>query len=159
MACRALLPLGIFGIVAALLLTFLSSRLHVTAPYTSYLVREVVDGYASPWVYTDLAFGSQSFKVLLDTGSSDAWLVLSDFTCFINHKAHPKADCNVGPPYHIDDDLTEIPGEIFHARYSPMVAAGFPGMVPITLAGVTTTAEVGVVNRLVSRQILLREHN
>jgi hypothetical protein len=30
------------------------------------------------------------------------------------------------------------------------MAAGFPGITPITLAGLTTTAEVGVVNVLVS---------
>jgi hypothetical protein len=58
MACRVLLPLGIFGLITALLLTFLSSRRHVTAPYSSDFMREVVDGYNSYFVYTDLAFSS-----------------------------------------------------------------------------------------------------
>jgi hypothetical protein len=51
----------------------------------------------------------------------------------------------------IDNNLTNIPGEIFHIGYSGSnMAAGFPGITPITLAGLTTTAEVGVVNVLVS---------
>ena len=105
---------------------------------------------AHPFVYTDIAFGSQSFKVLVDTGSSDTWLASSDFTCIINQKGHPQADCDIGPLYHIDDAFTEIPREMLHVLYSPMHITGIPGTAPVTLAGLTITAEVGVVNRLVS---------
>jgi hypothetical protein len=140
MPCRQLLPFCLFSIIAALQIPFLSSRLPANnAPYTSSLVR------VNSFVFTDLAFGNQTFKVSVDTGSSDTWLVSSDFACIIKDVERPQAACGVGLLYDVEDGFTETRGEVFHAWYEPMVATGLPGMTSVTFAGLTVTAEVGVV--------------
>jgi hypothetical protein len=149
MNSQEVVPLGVLGIIVTILLTFFGSKLSAYGPYTTDLVR-----YSS-FVYTDIAFGSQSFKVMVDTGSSDTWLTTSNFACFVNQKAHPQADCKVGPLYYIDDSFTEIPNEVLHAGYEPMTASGFSGMAPIGVAGLKAIAQVGVVNRLVRSRIQL----
>jgi hypothetical protein len=123
-------------------------------PYSSNLIRP------SPFeqfVYTELAYGSQSFNVSVDTGSSDTWVVSTDFTCLIKQVPQPQKACNLGSLYDIEGNFTEIPGEQLHARYEPMVATGFPGIVPVTVAGLTIDAKVSVVTNLVNNFLMLVE--
>lgn len=146
MACRELLPLGTIGLLTAIVFTFLGSHFSVDTPYTSDLVRDP----ATRFLYTDLAIGTQSFKVNVDTGSSDAWVVSSDFTCIRDGKVVSQADCRLGSLYHADDSFTATRGVILHEGYSPMLATGFTGTAPIKLLSLEATAQVGIVNRLVS---------
>jgi hypothetical protein len=152
---------GPFGFLFELLFSLFNYKSSVNAPYTTinqpsttgnktYTSNLVRPSPFEPYIYTDLAFGSQSFKVLLDTGSSDTWLLSSEFTCLIGKAPQPQSECNAGPLYYIDGNFTEIPGQKLHAQYSRAVADGYPGTVPVTLAGLTTTAEVGIVEQLVS---------
>jgi len=149
MSCRELLPLGLLGgLVTALLFSILRTYFAGPRVYTSPLTR--VPGADRNQVLTKLSFGNQSFDVLVDTGSSDTWLVSTGFTCFEDRKVHPQADCRFGHPYEIDGSFTEIPREILHSGYSgTQLATGIVGQVPVTLAGITVSPHVGVVNHLV----------
>ena len=149
MSCRELLPLGLLGgLVATLLFSILKPYFAGPPVYTSLLTR--VPGADRNQLLTKLSFGNQSFDVLVDTGSSDTWLVSTGFTCFQDKKVHPQADCRFGYLYEIDGLFTEIPGEVLHVGYSgTQVATGIVGQVPVTLAGITVSSHVGVVNRLV----------
>jgi aspergillopepsin I len=149
MSCRELLPLGLLGgLVTALLFSILRTYFANPHVYTSPLTR--VPGADRNQLLTKLSFGNQSFDVLVDTGSSDTWLVSTGFTCFEHKKVHPQADCQFGHPYEIDGSFTEIPGEVLHSGYGgAQVATGIVGQVPVTLAGITVSSHVGVVNRLV----------
>ena len=140
------MPLTTIGILIAIIFTYLGSHFSVDRPYTSDLVRDP----GTRFLYTDLAIGTQSFKVTVDTGSSDAWVVSSDFTCIRNGKVLPQADCKIGPLYHADDSFTATPGVILHDRFTPMLVSGFTGKAPIKLLGLEAIAQVGIVNQLVS---------
>jgi hypothetical protein len=119
----------------------------VNAPYSSTLIRP---SPANQFVYTELAFGSQAFNIGVDTGSSDTWVVSSDFTCMINNASHVQKDCHVGRLYNFDGNFTQAPDEQLYAWYEPMVATGLPGFAPVTVAGLTVTAKVSVVTTLVN---------
>lgn len=135
-----LLPFYLFGIITALQIPFLSLRPAISDTLSTYnLLR------ASSYIFADLAFGNQNFKFLVDTGSSDTWVVLSDFECKINGAYHPQQDCKLGPLYNLEDGFTEIRDQALRAIYSSMAASGYPGTTSITLGGLTAVAEVGVV--------------
>ncbi|KAJ9612586.1 hypothetical protein H2200_004183 [Cladophialophora chaetospira] len=137
------------AISAALQAALLTTRPYV---YTTDLRRNGLHSWkgppASTFLFTDLAFGSQSFSVYVDTSSAETWLASSSFICDIDGKTHPQADCNIGPLYTLDEDFARIPGRIFRQRYAPMIASGFPGTVPVTIAGLTTTTAASVAENL-----------
>jgi Eukaryotic aspartyl protease len=55
------------------------------------------------FVFTNLAFDNQTFKVAVDTGSSDTWLVSSDFACIIKDIERPQAACEIDLLYDVED--------------------------------------------------------
>lgn len=69
---------------------------------------------------TDIQFGTQSFKVDVDTGSSDTWVPQTGFTC-VNETDDSTLDgsaCGFGATYNIDDTFTQIQDENFKASYN-----------------------------------------
>ena len=96
-----------------------------------------------------ISFGTQTFFVVVDTGSSDTWLVSSGFTC-VNQTTNAtltEADCLFGPYYNIDTSFTQIPNENFNLSYADgEYLNGIVGYDSVTLAGITVPKqEVGVV--------------
>ena len=98
---------------------------------------------------TGISFGTQTFDVVVDTGSSDTWLVSSGFTCLsqVANVTVPEADCLFGPLYTIDNSFTQILDENFHIRYADgEYLDGILGYDSVKLAGITVShQEVGVV--------------
>ena len=97
-----------------------------------------------------ISFGTQTFDVVVDTGSSDTWLVSSGFTC-VNQTTNAtleEADCLFGPYYTTDTSFTQIPDENFNISYADgEYLNGIVGYDSVTLAGLTVPKqEVGVVN-------------
>lgn len=83
--------------------------------------------------------GTQSFEVILDTGSSDTWLVEQGFKCFTvqNDTAVPYAECGFGPAYSREASFKTIPNELFNIEYGDgEFLYGIFGTETITLAGV-----------------------
>lgn len=90
---------------------------------------------------TNVSFGSQEFVAIVDTGSSDTWLVESGFTCVnqTNNATVTEADCYFGSSgYTPDSSFTQIPDENFNITYGDgEYLNGIEGVDAVTFAGIT----------------------
>lgn len=98
----------------------------------------------------DVTFGNQTFKLLVDTGSSDTYVVRNDFTC-IHPKTNlqlPQAEClHVPQGYNETSTYRLIPNKTFGVQYGNGIASGVMAYEDITFAGVTVPGqEVGIVD-------------
>lgn len=98
---------------------------------------------------TQISFGSQTFEVIIDTGSSDTWLATTGFTCVnqTDNATLTEADCYFGPLFQIDSSFTQIPDENFNITYADgEYLNGVVGFDSVTVAGIVVPKqEVGVV--------------
>jgi hypothetical protein len=99
---------------------------------------------------TDVAIGGQSFKLLVDTGSSDTWVVDSNFACAIG-----PGKCNYGAPYQLPGSFQKVEDVYFNIHYADgSGAAGDAGSDTVTVAGLTVTNQiVGMANYVNGRNI------
>jgi hypothetical protein len=88
---------------------------------------------------TDVTFGKQTFKLQIDTGSSDTWVAAKGFRC------HSEA-CVEGPQYKMPGTFVRIPGVDFNCSYGDgTIARGPLGEENVTVAGITVPgAFVGI---------------
>ncbi|KAL8996566.1 MAG: hypothetical protein Q9169_003961 [Polycauliona sp. 2 TL-2023] len=101
---------------------------------------------------TNITFGTRSFEALVDTGSSDTWVVESGFRC-VRGSAEitaPASSCGFGPPITAASSPTfkRIEGQSFKIAYADNTGVtGIVGTETVTLAGITVKdQEVGIVN-------------
>jgi hypothetical protein len=85
----------------------------------------------------DITFGTEDVQVILDTGSSDTWLIQKGFTCTdANGNTQSAATCNFGPVY--NGTITQTPNENFQISYGDgEFVNGIIGTQDVTLAGIT----------------------
>ncbi|KAI4723941.1 acid protease [Aureobasidium sp. EXF-10728] len=67
-----------------------------------------------------LTAGAETFEVVIDTGSSDTWLVNSQFTCVdpTNSAVQNEADCMFGPAYSLTSTAEQISNRNFNISYA-----------------------------------------
>ena len=86
-----------------------------TSNHTSNLTSlEVGEEFA-----TTIGFGNETFEVIVDTGSSDTWMVESGFSC-VNLEtgaAENETYCAFGPTYNVTSTFTKISNENFNISY------------------------------------------
>lgn len=70
--------------------------------------------------YTDITFGTEVFKVVVDTGSADSWLIEEGFQCVDVYSGltYPETKCAFGPPYKPSSTFTDVAGENFNISYA-----------------------------------------
>ena len=99
---------------------------------------------------TTVQFGTQSFQAIVDTGSSDTWVINNGFQCQdLTSGADVSAStCNFGPVYKKDSTFKQIPNENFHQAYtSGETLTGILGTENITVAGISVPKqEIALVN-------------
>ncbi|GAB7347353.1 hypothetical protein MBLNU459_g4289t1 [Dothideomycetes sp. NU459] len=99
---------------------------------------------------TTIEFGGQTFQAVLDTGSSDTWMVETAFECLgqLSRAPEPESYCRFGPTYNLSSTFTQIPNENFNITYGDgEFLTGLVGYEKITLANITVNKqEVGIVN-------------
>ncbi|KAI9815717.1 MAG: hypothetical protein M1827_002113 [Pycnora praestabilis] len=115
---------------------------------------QVGDAAVTPAEYgqvflTPIEFGSESFDVILDTGSSDTWLAQTGFQCISleTDAPVPESDCNFGPTWNVTSGFSQIANENFNITYGDgEFLLGVLGYQQVTFAGITLTQEVAAVN-------------
>jgi aspergillopepsin I len=98
---------------------------------------------------TNITFGEQTFVSIVDTGSSDTWVVEQGFQCVNITTGAPlsEADCFFGPTFTSDSTFTQIPNENFNITYGDgEFLTGIVGYEDVTLAGIKVRQEVALVN-------------
>ena len=83
---------------------------------------------------TEIEFGAETFTAVIDTGSSDTWLVENNFTC----TKGAQSACEFGTTYTRSSTFSPIPNENFEISYADgEFLNGIFGKEKVTLAGVT----------------------
>ncbi|MCJ1303494.1 hypothetical protein MMC08_006304 [Hypocenomyce scalaris] len=97
-----------------------------------------------------IEFGTETFEVVVDTGSSDTWLAETGFKCVDQYTdaAEPESYCLFGPTYNISSTFRPIANENFNITYGDgEFLTGTFGLEQVTLAGITVdNQQVAVVN-------------
>jgi hypothetical protein len=100
---------------------------------------------------TDIQWNGKTFTVIIDTGSSDTWLVEKDFKCLnVSTSAPlPQSACMFGPLYTRDHQFKQIKNENFNISYGDgEFLTGVFGNEAVTLAGITVEEQqVAIVNK------------
>ncbi|KAJ6599758.1 acid protease, partial [Mycena vulgaris] len=114
---------------------------------------EVLNGAAFDQEYVlNITVGGKVFNAILDTGSSDTWVVHDGFSCLdLNGTAVPAATCDFGPSHFNPADsptFQPFPNATFFVRYgSGEFLRGPAGFDTVTVAGLSVSQqEIGVPN-------------
>lgn len=98
---------------------------------------------------TNITFGHQTFVSIVDTGSSDTWVVQNGFQCvnITTEAPLPEAECAFGPPLASDAGFSQIPNQNFNITYGDgEFLTGIVGFEDVTLAGIKVRQEVALVD-------------
>lgn len=99
---------------------------------------------------TSINFGTETFEVIVDTGSSDTWLVETGFQCVdqYSNAAIPEKYCTFGPTYNITETFRPILYENFNITYGDgEYLTGTFGLEKVALAGITVDSQqIAIVN-------------
>lgn len=102
---------------------------------------------------TQLQFGTQpKVKVIVDTGSSDTWLIQSGFKCVdANGNSVSEATCNFGPVYSGGYTGGQIANQNFNISYGDgEFVTGTLGYSDVTVAGLTVKNQEVALGNYVS---------
>jgi aspergillopepsin I len=123
------------------------STAHLNHIRKSLNLQKRQDGESTPLIasgggveyLTQITFGQTNVDVIVDTGSSDTWLIESDFQCVnSNGASQAQSACNFGPTYPGTFGSSQIPNVNFNISYGDgeFVTGNF-GTINITVAGIT----------------------
>ena len=97
-----------------------------------------------------MKLGTQSFQAVVDTGSSDTWVIQNGYQCSDPSSGDilSTASCDFGPTYQKSSTFSQIPNENFHQSYDDGESlSGTLGTENVTIAGITVPQqEIAVVN-------------
>jgi aspergillopepsin I len=97
---------------------------------------------------TEITFGKETFLALVDTGSSDTWIVEKGFQCLsLGDASEPEAACNFGPTYTISKTFVQTPDENFNITYEDAeYLNGIIGTEDVTFAGLKLKQTVAIID-------------
>ncbi|KAF4237564.1 hypothetical protein CNMCM8980_004616 [Aspergillus fumigatiaffinis] len=98
---------------------------------------------------TSITIGNQTFEVVVDTGSSDLWVVRDGFICIDpeSRREVAQSECEFGPAYAPNTTFHEIVGELLDIKYADReILSGVIGTENVTLAGITVNQTIGVID-------------
>ncbi|QSZ35454.1 hypothetical protein DSL72_008324 [Monilinia vaccinii-corymbosi] len=99
--------------------------------------------------YTNLTVEGQTYPLVIDTGSSDTWIVKPNFTCLDSGIGAPTSQgaCLFGPGYAPGSGFKPIPNVHFNTTYpSGENLKGTFGFVEVNLGGITVNTQIATVD-------------
>lgn len=99
----------------------------------------------------EVQFGNQSFMLLVDSGSSDTWVVQTGFQCInsSNNAVQPQSECGYGSSYNPTSTFRPIKNQTFGVQYGTGIAMGIMGYEDLTIGGIAVTNQtVGIVTSI-----------
>jgi hypothetical protein len=93
---------------------------------------------------TEVTIGGQTFELIIDTGSSDTWVVETGFACtdFETGKAAAESACLFGPYYTKSSTFAQTTGETFSIEYGDLESlTGIIGTEDVTVAGIEVVGQ------------------
>jgi hypothetical protein len=105
---------------------------------------------------TEVTLGKSKFKLLVDTGSSDTWVVRTGYRCFDpldNTQFAPTETCDYGAVATYDpstsSSFSQLKNETFGATYGAGIALGIVGAEDVMLGGITVRGQtIGIADRV-----------
>lgn len=99
---------------------------------------------------TSMVIGNQTFQMLVDTGSSDTYVMRDGFNC-INATSNlviPESDCYYkNKTYHNSRTHRHITSQMFGVQYGAGLASGEMAYEDVTLSGITVKGQkIGIAN-------------
>jgi len=90
-----------------------------------------------------IEWAGSSYSVILDSGSSDTWLIQSGFECVdANGNEQSESACDFGPPFSGTFDDGQISNENFNITYGDgEFVTGVMGYEDVTIAGITVSQQ------------------
>ncbi|KAJ9641322.1 uncharacterized protein PV06_08619 [Exophiala oligosperma] len=148
------LPIILSSVSAALNIPAVA-ELHTTRHSTNSTLRNFTaklqaNAYGTTFAVNVTLGGGQTFPLLVDTGSSDLWVVQNDWIC-VNDTSNailPREDCGLGPEmYHPDSTFQEVPDEFYGEIMGNGRQSGILGKEDVTIGGATVKGQtIGVAN-------------
>ncbi|KAI9167980.1 putative aspartic-type endopeptidase [Paramyrothecium foliicola] len=102
------------------------------------------------WFDVEVRIGSQTFWLLVDTGSSDTWVAETGYTCVDaeNNLEVPQEECRWSPTYDTPPSTRHIANQTFGVKYGTGIALGRVAFEDVTLGGITVPRQtIGLVDR------------
>jgi hypothetical protein len=100
----------------------------------------------------EVTFGTETFELIVDTGSSDTWVVETGFVCtdLSTGKTTTEAYCDFGPCYTKSSTFVAISGDDFSIEHGDgEYLTGIMGTEEVTVARFTVDQEVALVTAAV----------
>ncbi|KAM0544703.1 hypothetical protein ACHAPJ_011690 [Fusarium lateritium] len=97
----------------------------------------------------EVQFGNQSFMLLVDTGSSDTWVVGTGFQCIdsSDNSIQPQSKCDYASTYDTTSTFRPEHNQTFGVKYGTGIATGMVGYEDLTMGGIKVTNQtVGIAN-------------
>ncbi|KAK5215869.1 hypothetical protein LTR96_011174 [Exophiala xenobiotica] len=131
------------------------SELHTRRDSTNSTLRSFTsklqsNAYGTTFAVNVTLGGDQTFPLLVDTGSSDLWVVQEDWIC-VNDTSNavlPREECGLGPErYHLDSTFQQAQGEFYGEIMGNGRQSGILGKDDVTIGGATVKGQtIGVAN-------------
>ncbi|KAK6536882.1 hypothetical protein TWF281_001091 [Arthrobotrys megalospora] len=102
--------------------------------------------------YLPAKIGDQQFDLIIDTGSSDTWVIESDYVCFtMDGKFSPNRYCNFGPEFDHESSssfqyLNQTNGSFAVVYADRSYAKGFVGQDILNVSGIAVNQTIGVAS-------------
>lgn len=126
------------------------NRRHATSSAQNRTAGLIATTYGSIFD-VDVALGNETFKLLVDTGSSDLYVMKTGYKC-INGTSNlelPEDECLYSSKtYNVSNEFPAITDETFGVKYGAGVASGVMVYEDVTLNGITAKRQkIGVADR------------
>lgn len=141
-------PLHLIPLVSILLDTATAGSSHPCGQFSGQTLPLIATEYGTVFD-VPVTIGSQTFQLLVDTGSSDTYVMEEGYTCIdSDNMAVQSKQCNYSDNvYRKSETYRQVQGEMFGVKYGAGTASGHLAYEQVTMENITVLSQkVGIVN-------------